>query len=291
VGERTAHALPDVMNLDKLRYLGRVFRRDPREGAGRIKAYIENRYGALSQQGAGLSCVELSAVKRLLDEYREPDRPSIDEGIDCVQAEIETRLRQLPATAPFHAGHSADMVFGRMCYMACRALRPDIVIETGVAYGVTTSFILAALGENGRGVLHSVDLPPLGHKADDFVGYAVPHRWRAAWVLHRGFSRQILPMLLPELGKVDLFCHDSLHTYRNMLFEFNCVMPWLPPRAAILSDDIEKNSAFAHLLSMTTPTHFATVREVEKHNFCGICIYGRPSGTFARDSDATRAIT
>src|ERR1019366_2391064 len=141
VGERTAHALPDVMNLDKLRYLGRVFRRDPREGAARIKAYIENRYGALSQQAAGLSCVELSAVKRLLDEYREPDRPSIDEGIDCVQAQIETRLRQLPATAPFHAGHSADMVFGRMCYMACRAFRPDIVIETGVAYGVTTSFI------------------------------------------------------------------------------------------------------------------------------------------------------
>ena len=35
------------------------------------------------------------------------------------------------------------------------------VVETGVAHGVTSRFILEALERNGRGFLWSIDLPPL----------------------------------------------------------------------------------------------------------------------------------
>ena len=40
---------------------------------------------------------------------------------------------------------------GKILYGLVRALKPDYVIETGVAAGVSTSFFGAALIENGRG--------------------------------------------------------------------------------------------------------------------------------------------
>ena len=43
---------------------------------------------------------------------------------------------------------------------------------------------------------------------------------------------------------IDFFVHDSLHTYRNMHQEFEIVSPFLAPRAVVVADDVEGNSAF-----------------------------------------------
>ena len=48
---------------------------------------------------------------------------------------------------------------GIVLYGLVRALRPEFVVETGIATGVSTSFISAALIENGAGRLYSIDLP------------------------------------------------------------------------------------------------------------------------------------
>lgn len=44
-------------------------------------------------------------------------------------------------------------------YLLIRAIKPAIVVETGVAAGISSSHILKALCDNGSGFLHSVDLP------------------------------------------------------------------------------------------------------------------------------------
>jgi len=46
-------------------------------------------------------------------------------------------------------------------YVAVRALKPSIVVETGVASGVSTTLILKALSLNGKGQLYSIDAPNL----------------------------------------------------------------------------------------------------------------------------------
>jgi predicted O-methyltransferase YrrM len=48
---------------------------------------------------------------------------------------------------------------GRLLYGIVRALRPENVSETGVAAGVSNVFLNAALVENGRGRLFSIELP------------------------------------------------------------------------------------------------------------------------------------
>jgi predicted O-methyltransferase YrrM len=39
-----------------------------------------------------------------------------------------------------------------------RKIKPKIVVETGVSFGITSSFILQAMEENGFGTLYSIDL-------------------------------------------------------------------------------------------------------------------------------------
>jgi predicted O-methyltransferase YrrM len=166
-------------------------------------------------------------------------------------AEVEENTRRLLANIRHEDTYTphwaADSLTARLCYLACRLIVPETVVETGVAYGVSSAFILRAMQENGRGTLYSVDLPPLRSRYERFWGIAVPGELRGRWRLHRGTSASILPRLLGEIPPVDLFVHDSLHTHRNMRREFDAVWPHLRNGALLLADDVERNHAFGEL--------------------------------------------
>ena len=126
-------------------------------------------------------------------------------------------------------------------YAIVRYSQPEVVVETGVGGGGTTSFILKALDINGKGSLYSIDLPgfyqrfcstaereysiqvPNGWE----VGWLVPPELRAKWTLVLGDAKLELPNLLQKLGTIDLFLHDSLHTYEHGINR--CGMMRLPP--------------------------------------------------------------
>jgi predicted O-methyltransferase YrrM len=131
-------------------------------------------------------------------------------------------------------------------YTMLRILKPEIVLETGVEVGGTTAFILKALEDNNKGTLYSIDCPDyeLVHIRGKEVGFVVPEGLRKRWVLKIGKSKDLLPNLLDEINKVDVFLHDSEHSYENMMFEYATVWPYLTEGALLLSDDISWNSAF-----------------------------------------------
>jgi predicted O-methyltransferase YrrM len=192
------------------------------------------------------------------------DEPALEE----VEEHTRRLLKDIRSRDPFSLHWAADSLLARCCYLACRLLEPAVVVETGVAYGVSSAFILRALEANGRGVLHSVDLPPLRREADRFWGIAVPEALRGRWKLHRGSSRRVLPELLGGLGAVDLFVHDSLHTYRNMRREFDLVWPYLRTGGVIVADDVERNRAFGELRS-SNPALWRVVRDREERPLHG----------------------
>jgi hypothetical protein len=124
-------------------------------------------------------------------------------------------------------------------------LRPATVLETGVARGITTRFVLEALRDNGQGRLWSVDRPPLGDRAlAAQTAIAVPAELRDRWSYVRGSSRRVLRGLVEQLEGVDLFVHDSRHTARNLGFELERVWPALRPDGAVVADDVDLNCAF-----------------------------------------------
>jgi len=145
-------------------------------------------------------------------------------------------------------------------YLLVRCATPDVVIETGVASGFSTAFILQALADNHRGNLISIDLPntrPEGYLNEDHivervhvpsadkVGQVIPQHLRSRWRLVIGSSQDHLPSVIAAADRVDFFFHDSSHAYQNMMFEFQTVWPRLSPGGILASDDIAWNSAFA----------------------------------------------
>jgi CTP:phosphocholine cytidylyltransferase-like protein len=75
----------------------------------------------------------------------------------------------------------------------------------------------------------------------------VPDSLRGKWDLWLGDSRELLPKVKEKYPKVDMFFHDSLHTYNHMKFEFQMAMDWLEDGKIVMSDDIQNNNAFKEL--------------------------------------------
>lgn len=126
-----------------------------------------------------------------------------------------------------------------------RLLKPDVMVETGVARGISSAVALAAMAENGRGHLYSIDFPALLVDPQRFVGQAVPPALRGRWTLLSGPSRLLLPGLVRRVAPLDLFLHDADHTYQSQLTEYRTVWPHLRSGGLLLSDDII-NPAFVH---------------------------------------------
>tara|TARA_B110000263_G_C15303810_1_gene509285 strand:- start:2751 stop:3191 length:441 start_codon:yes stop_codon:yes gene_type:complete len=118
------------------------------------------------------------------------------------------------------------------------------VIETGVAYGLSSSYILKALDKNQSGTLHSIDSIFRPWQSENMIGAAIPENLRHRWNFNLGKSTEKLQQVFEELNGVDIFIHDSLHTYKNMIFEFECAEKNLNENGIIISDDVLDNDAF-----------------------------------------------
>lgn len=240
-----------------------------REFGSLASGYAGLGWEALFGTAPDLETVSWEAVLRDLEPYPGRAAEILDEPA-LLEVEERTRrlLRNVHHENPRGARWPADSILARCCYLICRFLDPAIVVETGVAYGVSSAFILQALEQNGHGALHSVDLPPLRRGRARTWGVAVPDALKPSWTLHRGPSARVLPGLLEELGKVDVFLHDSLHTRRNMRREFQAVWPRLRTGGVLLADDVERNGAFGELRDKA-PGLWRVVRDVEEHPLHG----------------------
>jgi hypothetical protein len=144
----------------------------------------------------------------------------------------------------FGPWNDGDAGLVRAIWCLVRHLRPGHVVETGVAHGLTSRFILEALTQNGVGDLSSIDLPPLDRDLHRQVGIAVGPEFSDRWTYIRGSSRRRLPGLLSRLGQIELFVHDSLHSERNVRFELDRAWAVLRPGGALVIDDIDANWGF-----------------------------------------------
>lgn len=140
----------------------------------------------------------------------------------------------------------ADPGFARAAWCLTRHGKPHVVVETGVARGLTSRVILEALRANQSGRLWSIDLPPLAPDpaTERQRGAAVSEPLKRRWTLVNGSSRRRLPGLLRELGTIDLFVHDSRHSGRNVSFELTRAWGALRAGGFLLVDDVYLNDAF-----------------------------------------------
>lgn len=193
-------------------------------------------------------------------------------GADRFYERIQSRESELRA-----AGHWGSSPGGRadssseVLYVLVRAMKPEVVVETGVAMGYSSAYLLQALHDNGSGRLYSVDLPttdPEGRLNADGVrdrvhvprvedtGAVIPSDLRDRWELTLGPSNPTLVTVLERVGPVDIFFHDSDHSYENMSWEYRTAWPHLRPGGWLLSDDVQWNAAFPEFMAAHPSTTF-----------------------------------
>jgi predicted O-methyltransferase YrrM len=153
--------------------------------------------------------------------------------------------------------HALFLPWNEFLYILIRVLQPRIMFETGVFDGQSSAVILRALHENKKGTLVSVDLPATStmyestHRmpesmlpADCQPGWIIPDYLRDRHQLFLGDSKKLLPELFEKNPEVDIFMHDSMHTFEYMYFEYKLAWPHLTNQGVLLSDDIFNNAAF-----------------------------------------------
>ena len=150
---------------------------------------------------------------------------------------------------------------GTYLYAVVRTLRPRVAVETGVANGFSTAFLLQALHANDGGDLYSIDLPRevgreyetgafyqgkgrTGFPPGKEPGWLIPDELREPWTLVLGRSQEELPKLLERLGTIDSFMHDSEHSYECMSFEFRTAWEALREGGVLVADDVNVNAAW-----------------------------------------------
>lgn len=121
--------------------------------------------------------------------------------------------------------------------------------------------MMLALAKNGSvGTLHAIDIPNIfdsnnvaWKEKGKVYGVMIPEGKTSGWVVpdayqHRfevlhGDAKLLLPPLLDRLGTVDMFYHDSDHSYDHMMFEFITAKKYLNTPSVIVADDISWNAS------------------------------------------------
>ncbi|MBT3408461.1 class I SAM-dependent methyltransferase [Candidatus Woesearchaeota archaeon] len=165
--------------------------------------------------------------------------------------EIKNKYQIVRKCNPSH------QLWHKIIYLIVRIKKPKIIFETGVFEGLSTTNILLALKDNNEGKLISFDLPPKYSikSSTDLMkfsslpknylsGWLIPNELKDKWKLHLGDSKKILPKIIKKYKKIDIFLHDSLHTYEHMFWEYNIAWKHLKKKGLLLSDDVYFSKAF-----------------------------------------------
>lgn len=251
---------------------------DPSEAFYRLRAFT---LASLTKSGSDATYVAypqntVGDLCDVLDHTLAPGATDIlaEPELLAIRDRVRERLAELAPQSPIATGQNGGDGLCSLCYLACRTLKPSVVVETGVAHGVTSAYILAALARNAHGHLYSIDRPPLARHSDDFVGACIPDALKAAHTLVRGDARAKLPAVLNALGEVDMFVHDSDHSYRHMKFELGLARRHLRVPGVVISDDVNYNAAFQEFVSDAKPTaSLVVVRGDEAGGCSGVGVF------------------
>jgi predicted O-methyltransferase YrrM len=146
-------------------------------------------------------------------------------------------------------------------YWLIRQLQPRTVIETGVCNGFSAGLIALALAQNANdGRLHAVGRAEIFDEQDPrwrekgrargevviggkSLGWMIPDDYLRYVTLYRGDATVVLPDVVNDLESIDLFFHDSDHSYDHMMLEFREAKRKLSPVGTIVADNIAWNSS------------------------------------------------
>lgn len=170
--------------------------------------------------------------------------------LDCDNASVEEAFREIEEDRAFldrlsehyqrvRPDNPVPFNIGRfkVWYAIVRLSKPNVVLETGVHDGLSSTLILRALSRNDQGCLVSIDLPSVDLPVSEGPGWLIPDELKSRWRLNIGDARRLLPVLARRYTPIDIFIHDSDHIPEFQMFEYQTVRPFLSDTGLLLTDD------------------------------------------------------
>jgi len=134
-----------------------------------------------------------------------------------------------------------------LLYCIIRIRKPKVIVETGVANGISTNAIMSALrAVNSNGALYSFDVLPQTSQV-----YTGAGQWHFN-LLPKKKTAKSLMKTVSKMSKVDIWLHDSDHGYRWQKFEYILALRRLNRNGILISDDVDATPAWGELAR----THF-----------------------------------
>ena len=252
------------------RVRGRMDRRQDKRQLEALRVPSSDLYGAVTDWAARLhAALELPWPCQAAT--------SFDQVWDSIIADL-TDAGVRVGMFSYGGWNDSDRAFAEAIWCIVAHVRPASVVETGVAHGLTSRVILEGLDRYGSGHLWSIDLPAVDSALHPEIGVAVPEGLRSRWTYVQGTSRERLPHLLAELGKIDIFIHDSLHTGRNQVFELKSAWAAMRPGGVAVVDDIDHSLAFRTFVDEASPGRWLAAGHVAGSGLWGVAIKaGKPA--------------
>ena len=204
----------------------------------RARYFLKGNYHGVSANWLSKNCDSIfGSTFDFLTSEKIPSRLMLDQ---LHEGESEY-LKAISMRSGVNYGNSFDCEIGLASFLYAYVLhvKPQVIVETGVANGITTNVLLAALAKSG-GVLHSFDIDPKT---------ANVHPKSPQWSFHllEGNTSQALDRIIGKLGKIDLWIHDSNHGFQWQNYEYQLALYSLSDAGLLVSDDIDSSTAWGLL--------------------------------------------
>jgi len=162
---------------------------------------------------------------------------------------------------------------GKSLYVLTRLTRPNRILEIGVANGMSTAYMLAALRDEevlpDEVTIHGIDRPQFEYQVRERRGRfgvkgrggIIPNDKEVGWLaspelksrynynLHVGDFVSILPDVVETVAGFDLALYDASKDREEMQFAYESCIERLQSGGILVSDDILVNDAFGETTS------------------------------------------
>ena len=152
---------------------------------------------------------------------------------------IATGQVLLPSGERVRVSSQIDPECGALLVKSVAEVRPGVAVEVGLAYGISTLYLLEALALAGARKLIGMD--PAQH--DEFWrggGLHNVHRsgFRNLYEFHESSSQQVLPALVARGERIGVGFIDGWHTFDHVLVDFFYIDQMLDVGGIVVFDDV-----------------------------------------------------
>ena len=144
--------------------------------------------------------------------------------------------------------------------------KPNIILETGVAAGLSSRCILEAIKKNSKGILYSSDFPYFRlNNPEKYIGIMVPEELKKNWRLEILGDVKNIKKFKSEINHADIILYDSDKRYSGKINFFKSVNSLIKSNTIIVVDDLHNDSFFLEYVKEMKCKNWFIVESKRKH--------------------------